>query len=63
MAEFGFIFTTSTITRNSIVQLAKMDTEEYKIIIVDNVAIMDLIQAQDMKECLKKLIDQQVHRY
>lgn len=63
MAEFGFIFTTSTITRNSIVQLVKMDTEEYKIIIVDNVAIMDLIQAQDMKECLKKLIDQQVHRY
>lgn len=63
MAKLGFLFTTSTITKNSIVQLAKMDKDDVKIVIVDNVEIVRLITAQDMREQMKKVIDSQVHKY
>lgn len=60
MAEIGIIFTTSTVTRNTYIEAARNSSGQKKIIIIDNVLMHQLLQAEDLKEELKCIIDHQV---
>lgn len=60
MAEIGIIFTTSTVTRNTYIEAARNSSAQKKIIIIDNALMHQLLQAEDLKEELKCIIDHQV---
>lgn len=60
MAELVFLFTTSSVTRNTYIEAARNSKSNKKVIIIDNVAMSQLLQYDNLKEGLKKIIDSQV---
>lgn len=60
MAELGFLFTTSSVTRNTYIEAARNSKSNKKVIIIDNIAMSQLLQYDNLKEGLKKIIDSQV---
>lgn len=60
MANLGFIFTTSSITRNTYIEDARASHSEGKILFIDNSIIYRLTTATDIKEEFKRIIDEHV---
>lgn len=60
MASLGFIFTTSSITRNTYIEDARASHSEGKILFIDNAVIYRLTTAADIKEEFKRIIDEHV---
>jgi CheY-like chemotaxis protein len=60
LSELGFLFTSSSITRNTYLEAIRESKETKKIIFVDNRLINQLLAFPDLKDGLKKLIDNQV---
>ena len=60
LAELGFIFTTSSFTRNTYIEAVRDSKEKLKVLFVDNPLIMRLIKSSNPRETLKQIIDDQV---
>ena len=60
LAELGFLFTTSSVTKNTYTEAVRTSTEKYKIVIINNQIMSALLASVDLKEGLKKIIDSQV---
>lgn len=60
MANLGFIFTTSSITRNTYIEDARASHSEGKILFIDNNIIYRLTTVVDIKEEFKRIIDEHV---
>lgn len=60
MSELGFLFTTSSVTRNTYIEAVRDSKENKKIIIIDNVVMHQLLNSDDLREGLKKVMDNQV---
>lgn len=60
LSELGFLFTTSTLTRNTYIEAVRSSNKKEKIVFVDNKIMFDLLSSSDLKECIKKIIDNQV---
>lgn len=60
LSELGFLFTTSSVTRNTYIEAARYSKSSKKVIIIDNVAMSELLRFDNLKEGLKKIIDSQV---
>lgn len=60
LSELGFLFTTSSVTRNTYIEAARNSKSNKKVVIIDNVAMSHLLQFDNLKEGLKKIIDSQV---
>lgn len=60
LSELGFLFTTSSITRNTYIEAVRNSNGKEKIIIIDNRIMYSLLKSEDLKEGLKRIIDSQV---
>ena len=60
LAELGFLFTTSSLTKNTYIEAARTSSDKYKIVVIDNQVMSKLLSSVDLKEGLKKIIDSQV---
>lgn len=60
LSELGFLFTTSSITRNTYIEAVRNSNEKEKIIIIDNRIMYNLLKSEDLKEGLKRIVDSQV---
>lgn len=60
LAEIGFLITTSTFTRTAYLEAMRESKDFHKVFFIDNTLIMQLIQADNMLEELKRIIDSQV---
>lgn len=60
LAELGFIVTTSKMARTAYQEALRDCRDVSKIVFIDDRRIFDLINAEDMKEQLKEIIDSQV---
>lgn len=60
LSELGFLFTTSTITRNTYIEAVRNSKDKEKIVIIDNACMYKLLKSVDLKEGLKRIIDSQV---
>lgn len=60
LSELGFLFTTSTITRNTYIEAVRNSRDKEKIVIIDNACMYELLNSIDLKEGLKRIIDNQV---
>lgn len=60
LVELGFIFTTSSFTRNTYIEAVRDSKERHKVLFVDNPLIMRLIKSSNPRETLKQIIDEQV---
>lgn len=60
LSELGFFFTTSSVTRNTYIEAVRTSGTKEKVIIVDNKLMYELLKSVDLKEGLKRIIDNQV---
>lgn len=60
MARIGFIFSTSSFSKNAFLEAMRSSTTDKKVFFVDNAEIMLLLKAPSLREAFKKLIDKQV---
>lgn len=60
LSELGFLFTTSSITKNTYIEAVRNSRKKEKIIIIDNRIMHTLLSSEDLKEGIKRIIDSQV---
>lgn len=60
LAELGFLFTTSYVTRNTYLEALRDSKGQNKVVFIDNALMENLLSSNDIREALKKIIDSQV---
>lgn len=60
LCEIGFLFTTSSMTWNTYIEAVRDSEGKEKIVFIDNQILNQLLSFQDLREGLKKIIDNQV---
>lgn len=60
LAEIGFLITTSAFKRTVYLEALRSSEGTHKVIFIDNTEMMRLLQSEDIREELKRLIDRQV---
>ena len=60
LARIGFMFTTSSFSRNAYLEAMRTSTTDKKVFFVDNAEIMTLLKSSYLRDAFKKMIDRQV---